>query len=553
MEQRIEIINNWTIAKVFGELENGNMRIPRFQRAYVWERSKIVKLLNSIYNQYPIGSFFLWDTDRTLENFCRDITEFGFPKKPEANKFSFILDGQQRITSLYVALKGLELNGVNYKTICYNLDKKIFKILTLKTEPNNIPAWKIYNNVQYGELLKEYFSAGKIELGSAIQQCHDALCNYPVSIIKSLNMELDEVVTIFERINQGGKRLSLFDLVHASVWSGDFDLRDKIGLFNSGPSIKLFGGLGAELFTQSLAMNVKNDCTNRHQLDLQNDECRTNWKKTAECLSLAIDYVKKNMGVQRIDIIPYPSQIPIIQHYFFVSGKKSIDANIRPLILEWFWTVSFSQRYSSSTLTRMNEDAAWIRSLVNGELAPRRYTVKLSIEDLKKVRMNTRSVIKNAILCLMAMNDPKDFDNGDEVTLDNTNASRSNSKENHHFFPYSLHSAFNLSQNDINCVLNFAFISKRLNLEILNNAPAIYLKRYENSNSNILEHLSSHYIDEKAFNAAKNNDFVKFIDARGSQILNIINKICSVGSDSISFLDDYDDNSSFEEDTDAED
>ncbi len=106
MSQKIEIINNWTLPRIFQELENGNMRIPRFQRAYVWERTKIVSLLNSIYKQYPIGSFFLWDTDIRMDGFCRDITELGFPNKPEASKFSFILDGQQRITSLYVALRG---------------------------------------------------------------------------------------------------------------------------------------------------------------------------------------------------------------------------------------------------------------------------------------------------------------------------------------------------------------------------------------------------------------------------------------------------------------
>ena len=59
MSDKIEIINNWTLNKIFTELKEGNMRIPRFQRAYVWEPSKVVKLLNSIYKQYPIGSFFM--------------------------------------------------------------------------------------------------------------------------------------------------------------------------------------------------------------------------------------------------------------------------------------------------------------------------------------------------------------------------------------------------------------------------------------------------------------------------------------------------------------
>lgn len=527
VNERIEIINQWKLNRVFSELESGNMRIPRFQRAYVWERAKIVKLLNSIYNQYPIGSFFLWDTDTQMESFCRDITEFGFPNKPEANKFTFILDGQQRITSLYVTLKGKQLNGVDYKSICFNLDKRVFKIPTLKTEANNIPVWKIYDDLEYGNLLKEYYGTGQTELGAAIQECHQILHEYPVSIIKSMNMDLDEVVTIFERINQGGKRLSLFDLVHASVWSKDFDLREKIKEFNEENAIRIFGSLDAETFTQSLALNIDGDCTNKHQLKLKNDDCKSIWEKTLECIRLTIDFIKQ-LGVQQLSIIPYPSLIAVIQNYFYLSKEKYISSDVKPLICDWFWTLTFSQRYSSSALTRMNEDALWIKSLVEGSREPRIFTVKLSVEDLKRVRMNTRSVIKNGILSLMALNNPQDFDNNDSVTLDKTNASRSNSKENHHFFPYSLATSFGVSQNEINSVLNFAFITKRLNGHILNNKPSDYLLKMEQENKSIRAAMQTHFIDDEAYDAATKDDFHRFIELRGKQIVDRIYEVCRV-------------------------
>lgn len=530
MGQKIEIINNWTLPRIFQELENGNMRIPRFQRAYVWERTKIVSLLNSIYKQYPIGSFFLWDTDMNMDGFCRDITELGFPKKPEASKFSFILDGQQRITSLYVALRGKTLNDVDYSKICFNLDKKHFKVPKLKTEPNNIPVWKIYDDKEYGNLLQYYFSTGKMDFGKLIQDCHELLSTYPVSIIKSMNMELDEVVTIFERINQGGKRLSLFDLVHASVWSEDFDMRNKIAEFNNDPVIKIFGSLDSEIFTQSLALNISGDCTNRHQLSLTNADCKSNWQNTTECIRLAIDFVK-NLGVQQLSIIPYNSILAVIQHYFFLSGEKSVNAGVKDLISGWFWTVTFSQRYSSSTLTRMNEDVLWIKDLAKGIMNPRRFAVKLSIDDLVRVRMNLRSVIKNGVLCLMALNGPQDFDNGDVVTLDKTNASRSNSKENHHFFPYALRNQFAITQDEANSVLNFAFITKRLNQQISAKHPSVYLNNYELVNANIQACLATHFINEEAFIAAKNDNFKEFISSRGKTILLKIQQVCHIDDD----------------------
>ena len=80
MGQKIDIINNWNLNKLFSNLENGNFKIPKFQREYVWEKSKIVKLLNSIYKQYPIGSFFIWEAGKEYADFCRHIEELGLPE-----------------------------------------------------------------------------------------------------------------------------------------------------------------------------------------------------------------------------------------------------------------------------------------------------------------------------------------------------------------------------------------------------------------------------------------------------------------------------------------
>lgn len=526
--KKLEIHNNWDLQKIFNELENGNMRIPRFQRDYVWEPSKIVKLLSSIYCQYPIGSFFIWETDASMASFCRDITELGFPQKPEANRFTFILDGQQRITSLYVALKGKMTQKYDYRRICFNVEKRAFKIPTLKTEANNIPVYQIFDSSTCMKLAVEYTSQGKPEYANALMECHQIFDKYPVSIIKSMDMGLDEVVTIFERINQGGKRLSLFDLVHASVWSEDFDLRDEINAFNNEKAISFFGKIDQEVFTQSLALNISGDCVKAHQLSLKNEECKGIWGKTTECIRLTIDFIKKQFGVQNVSIIPYQNIIPILQYYFFKSGTKGILPEHKQKISDWFWTVTFSNRYSSSTLTKMKDDAKWISEIVDGADSSRIFTVKLSLEDLKKVSMQNASVIKNGVLCLMALNTPVDFDNGDGVTLDNTNASRSNAKENHHFFPYSLHNAFGLTQKDINSLLNFAFISKRLNGSISNKKPSNYLSSYQASNPEIASHLESHYISENAFKAALNDDFKSFIEERGNTILKKINTVCRV-------------------------
>ncbi|MEX6627636.1 DUF262 domain-containing protein [Tenacibaculum salmonis] len=531
MEQRIEIINNWNLQKIFNQLENGNMKIPRFQRGYVWERSKIVKLLNSIQSQYPIGSFFIWEAGKEYKNFCREIKDLNLPENPESNYFSFILDGQQRITSLYVALKGKTIGNTDFSSICYNLEKKIFHIPRLKNENHNIPAWKLFDTLEYGKVLTKYVlydNENDTNFHQTWSNCYRTFSDYPISIIKTLKMELDEVVTIFERINQGGKRLSLFDLVHASAWSPDFDLRDKIKTFNSEINVKAFGGVENEVFIQSLALNAFGDCKNKNQLNLTAEICDEFWDKTAESIRLTLDFVKI-FGVRFISYLPYNAFLPILQHYFYKSIKKSVLVNHFQFIENWFWTATFSARFSSSSLTKMKDDADWIGRLVNNELQENVFGVSLTLKELAKVNMQTKSVIKNGVVCLMALENPKDFDNSIPVMLDKSNIAKSNGKENHHFFPYSLKDKFGTTAKGINSLLNFALISGRLNREISNKLPSEYIADYTSKNLNIKSDLESHFISVEAIKAVKNNDFDTFISERAKSIMPKIFEKIKVG------------------------
>lgn len=528
MSRKIRIINNWNIKDIFDELEKGNLKIPRFQRGYVWERPKIVKLLNSIYEQYPIGSFFIWDTSSEYAHFCREITELDFPLEPEANKYSFILDGQQRITSLYVTLKGKKLNGTDFSSICFNLEKKEFQIPRLKNEKHNIPAWKLFDTRAYGDVYAEYNTIDR-QKADVWRNCQEIFESYPTSIIKTLNMDLDQVVTIFERINQGGKRLSLFDLVHASSWSTEFDLRDKIKEFNNEPNVKLFGGIENEVFIQSLALNAFNDCRNRNQLNLTAEKCLELWDKTTESLRLSIDFVR-TFGVSFVDFIPYNSFFPIIQYYFFKSGRNNILNEHKKYIENWFWTSTFSQRFSSSSLTKMKDDVEWISKLINNILEENTFAVSITIKELSKIKMQTKSAIKNGVLCLMDLENPVDFDNGQIVLLDRSNVSKLNSKENHHFFPYSLREKFLVDNNEINSLLNFALISGRLNREISNDLPSKYLAKYEETNRNISADLSTHFISNEAFTFAKKDKYQLFIQSRGKNIINKIKEKTMISS-----------------------
>jgi hypothetical protein len=285
--------------------------------------------------------------------------------------------------------------------------------------------------------------------------------------------------------------------------------------------VKSFGGVENEVFIQSLALNQFDDCRNYNQLLITAEIANNLWEDTTECLRLSLDFIK-TLGVRFSNLIPYNSFLPVIQYYFFKSGRKSIKSYHVKYIEDWFWTSTFSQRYSRSSLTLMKDDAQWMYNLSQENLESNIFNVSLTLKELLKVRMQNISVIKNGVLCLMALENPKDFDNGQQVTLDRSNVSRSNSKENHHFFPYSLRQQFSTDSNGINSLLNFVLISGRLNREISNAYPSYYLNDYGQINLNLKDHLLTHFINEEALKAAEANDFHGFIQKRGELILDKI-------------------------------
>jgi len=365
MEPKLEILKNWDLKKLISELEKGEIKIPRFQRDYIWERSKVVSLLNSICSQYPIGSFFLWKASKEYNSFVNKFEDIDIPQNLDSNHSLFILDGQQRIISLYYTLKGKKTSDTDFSTICYNLDKKICQIPRLKKQKHNIPLWKIFNKEEFDKLVSEYTDfdkKNKTKYVPIINNCYDILNNYPMSIVKTYNNDLDDVVEIFERINQGGKRLSSFDLVHATTWSTKFDMKQRISDFNNAAKNKKHATISDKVFTQSLALNAFGDCRHFYQLKLTPQICDKLWNKTKKSIDYTIDFFK-DMRINN-DLSSYQSFIPVIQYYFFNSGEKVINGEHKKDIEKWFWDSKFSKRYLTSSFTKIKEDANWIAGLV---------------------------------------------------------------------------------------------------------------------------------------------------------------------------------------------
>jgi hypothetical protein len=119
---------NMLYNNLISNIEQGQIKIPQFQRKFVWSIEETAGLIDSILKGYPIGTFIIWETNDRLRS-VRNIGNFQFPDTPDGNTVQYVLDGQQRMTSLYVALRGAKLEDDNgqitdYSEIYVNLSAK---------------------------------------------------------------------------------------------------------------------------------------------------------------------------------------------------------------------------------------------------------------------------------------------------------------------------------------------------------------------------------------------------------------------------------------------
>ncbi|OGY24532.1 MAG: hypothetical protein A2172_03905 [Candidatus Woykebacteria bacterium RBG_13_40_15] len=515
------------LSDIITEISNGNLRIPRFQRNYIWERPRVVALLNSIYKEYPIGTFFFWEAAPEYLHLYRNIPELKIPEPTGDRPFKFILDGQQRITSLYVAIKGLVLTikdsrqndkSIDYSEISFDLDREEFTI----KRPDNTRFVSLSSVLEPNHF--EIFRTLTDERAKAFEKCYKMFSLYPLSVVNVRGQGLGEACEIFERINQGGVKLSLFDLVVASTWSNEFDLKEEVAELNKEFVSKGFGDLDPEIFLQALSLVIKGQATRAAQLQLQKDEISKNWKKITESLKLSVDYLVANLGVKIYEFIPYRAILPMVTYLFAKSGRRSLSKSQKEFLDEWFWKSTFSERYKASTASIMGEDRRDLfDNVLKGSRVKVEYPINVTLKDIENTKMYRYSGVRNGILCLLAQNKPRHFKNGGFINLDHATLSDFNSSERHHIFPRAFLKKVNKTTNE-NSIANFCFIPSELNLEISSKSPKEYFNSFKKSNEDFSATLKSHLISEQETPTIWVDNYDNFLKQRSNLLLKEIEK-----------------------------
>ena len=196
-------------------IRKGEIKVPQFQRPFVWDEDDAIQLLDSIANNYPIGSLLLWKTKDKLTT-ERNIGDFQLPETDDMSPTDYVLDGQQRLTVIYSAL-GAEPDVQGFSAY-YDLEKSSFTANRRKEQALHLfPLRWLY---QTSKLLNFRTALQAHERAAVLQERLDALVDvltgYQIPVVTLKDLTIEEVCPIFERINSSGTDLSVFDLMVAA-------------------------------------------------------------------------------------------------------------------------------------------------------------------------------------------------------------------------------------------------------------------------------------------------------------------------------------------------
>ncbi|MEC1593484.1 DUF262 domain-containing protein [Bacillus spizizenii] len=509
------------IDRLRNKILEGEIKIPPFQRAFVWKKEQVTDLMDSIYNDYPIGSVLLWEVNEKLPA-LRNLANYKLPDKTEEFPLSYILDGQQRITSIFGVfndhIKTENEADISNFDIYFDLNiEKFVHFEDLFESHFNLKLSTLFNVSDFFASVNLYpdnIKEKAVKLQSIFQ-------NYEIPTVTIKKRNKGVVGTIFERINNTGTALSALELMIAWTWSEKYDLKS---IFKSVYDIlesRDFGDIKEKLVLQCFGAIISKTTVTKEILDLQPEDIRKKSDLLIRSLEKSLDYIQQEFNLISGDFMPKP-QI-LVPLTFLFSKIHRPTAQQSQIIKKWFWRVAFSDRYSSSTDLKMNDDIEFFEEILNNKFDKiNKYSVSINNSFFKSQKLSKSNPFVKAILLLLSKQKPLDLTNGDAV---DTGAALSvyNRKEYHHIFPKAfLKNNLKLDNDKINLIGNFCFLTASSNKIISDRSPDDYFRNIipqekfnDILNSNLIPNDKAIY---------ESNDYEKFLEERSKLFMEKINE-----------------------------
>jgi hypothetical protein len=203
-------------------IENGEIRVPIFQRGFIWKKPQTIELLSSMYEGYPIGSIILWNTsDKSI--LPKSDESIPFPISQPQYPITYLIDGVQRLSALYGAL-GYRIDqeqGTRF-SIGFDLIERNFRGVNKRypLTSHELLTSVLFSPTEFVETQAAFFKQENSDLlVERAMELHDVFASYQLPVVTIMqDRTLDDVFEIFFRLNTKGTRLKASQLDKPYQW-----------------------------------------------------------------------------------------------------------------------------------------------------------------------------------------------------------------------------------------------------------------------------------------------------------------------------------------------
>lgn len=513
---------------------SGTIRIPRFQRPYVWGPDDMLQLFDSVLSGYPIGSSLIWQTDRRDITSLESLGPINLPKDGPQTR-QYVVDGHQRLATLL----GVLMLPENYPRdrrdewrwwVAYDLRTQQFihlKQPSASIPLHQLPLRSVLRTVDFARRTRDMLASTDLsdeidELLDRADYVQNRLREYRVPMTVMRSGSLDDAVTIFARVNQRGRDMTADQMVSALTFrdkgEGDFDLAGEIDKILGSLRDLGFADLERRTVLQVVLAAAGLDFTRPTYdriVDRSSfDKMRPAVDRAGEALRKSVHFLRENVGLKTSRLLPYASLAVMLSIYFETAQASgaSVDTTNEQMLEKWFWSTSFNGWFAGANTTEIRQAGEAMR-----ELAKRgaeygheftRFFFDRPIRAFPETFDRRSARVRASLLVQIREGQPRDPKTGNNFDGSAVFADAS-TRDIPYFFPNQRRPKVS---NPANRVILPAGYPRNARLTFAN-------LNFKNAKDRRV--LESHLVSEEAHKSLLHDDFEKFISAREANILKI--------------------------------
>ena len=463
--------------------------IPEYQRPYAWTDEQIEELFEDIWEfSTTVGGL-----KRSASYFLGSIVAFNNEEGEQE-----IIDGQQRITSLYGIIRGhapkfFDGNANSFTGLYFNIKEEYFEFY-MATKMKDNPDWiSVTELLQLGasnyigkaDSERKMFLFNYLDVLNRLNNIKDT--DLHISNVTGEDKTIDVVVEIFNNVNTGGTKLNKGDLALAKICSMWPDARSEMKKY-----LKQLQSAGYYFSLEWLLRCVTVYMTGRPyfaELDKYSiEDFKDSLYKTEQMIGLCLDHIGSRLGLDHDRVLASKFAIATMIGYIHAQPSAKLDNAHWNKLMYWYIHTFLWGRYASATESKMAQDMNVIQEGEGVEgllrlIRQQRGDLNLTPEDFWG--WSTGARFYPLLYLLTRMNHAKDFGSGLELT--HNLLGKNSTLEVHHIFPKDVLYKAGKTKAIVNSLANYAFLTKDTNLEILNRRPEEYMPYYAQKQPGALE------------------------------------------------------------------